>query len=90
MSHESHSSSSALVSSLSGGTSVLSMCLALAAAKAALALIAGADGLIEGFRPGVMDRLGVGWEALREVNPRLIYCAISGFGMISGMAIKQN
>lgn len=43
-------------------------------------LVAGADVLVENFRPGVMDRLGVGWETLREVSPRLIYCAISGFG----------
>ena len=43
-------------------------------------LAAGADVLVENFRPGVMDRLGVGWTALKEVNPRLVYCAISGFG----------
>ncbi|MBI2462237.1 MAG: CoA transferase [Candidatus Rokubacteria bacterium] len=39
-----------------------------------------ADVLLESFRPGVMDRLGLGWEALRQLNPRLIYCAISGYG----------
>ena len=39
------------------------------------------DVLIENYRPGVMDRLGLGYEALSVVNPRLIYCAISGFGM---------
>ena len=39
-----------------------------------------ADVLVENFRPGVMDRLGVGHEALIELNPRLVYCAISGFG----------
>jgi len=43
-------------------------------------LVAGADVLVENFRPGVMSRLDVGWEVLRKVNPKLIYCAISGFG----------
>jgi crotonobetainyl-CoA:carnitine CoA-transferase CaiB-like acyl-CoA transferase len=44
-------------------------------------LAARCDVLIENFRPGVMDRLGLGYEALAAANPRLIYCAISGFGM---------
>jgi crotonobetainyl-CoA:carnitine CoA-transferase CaiB-like acyl-CoA transferase len=39
------------------------------------------DILIENYRPGVMDRLGLGYGALSALNPRLIYCAISGFGM---------
>ena len=43
-------------------------------------LIAEADIVIEQFRPGVMDRLGLGYAALREINSRLIYCAISGWG----------
>ncbi len=43
-------------------------------------LVGTADVLVENFRPGVMERLGVGWEVLRQVHPRLIYCAISGFG----------
>jgi crotonobetainyl-CoA:carnitine CoA-transferase CaiB-like acyl-CoA transferase len=45
-----------------------------------LALIDKADVLIENFRPGTLDRLGLGWSSLRERNPRLIYAAISGFG----------
>ncbi len=44
-------------------------------------LAAKCDILIENYRPGVMDRLGLGYEALSSTNPRLIYCAISGFGM---------
>lgn len=43
-------------------------------------LVQSADVLVENFRPGVMDRLGLGYEVLRNVNPNLIYCAISGFG----------
>jgi crotonobetainyl-CoA:carnitine CoA-transferase CaiB-like acyl-CoA transferase len=38
------------------------------------------DIVVEQFRPGVMERLGIGYGALREVNPRLIYCAITGYG----------
>ncbi len=44
-------------------------------------LAAKADIVVENFRPGVMDRLGIGYEALSEINPRLIYCGVSGFGM---------
>lgn len=43
-------------------------------------LVRDADVLVENFRPGVMDRLGLGYNALAGINPRLIYCAISGFG----------
>ncbi len=43
-------------------------------------LAAEADVVLEGFRPGVTARLGIGYETLRAHNPRLIYCAISGFG----------
>jgi crotonobetainyl-CoA:carnitine CoA-transferase CaiB-like acyl-CoA transferase len=43
-------------------------------------LVRSADVLVENFRPGVMTRLGLGYEALQSVNPALIYCAISGYG----------
>jgi formyl-CoA transferase len=43
-------------------------------------LVAKADIVVENFRPGVMDRLGLGFEALKSHNSKLIYCAISGFG----------
>ncbi|ABE36906.1 coA-transferase III family protein [Paraburkholderia xenovorans LB400] len=43
-------------------------------------LIVGADVVVESFRPGVMDRLGLGYEELKKTNPGLIYCAISAFG----------
>ncbi len=45
-----------------------------------LKLVAASDVVVENFRPGVMTRLGFGWDAMRAVNPRLVYCAISGFG----------
>ncbi|MBI2015543.1 MAG: CoA transferase, partial [Candidatus Rokubacteria bacterium] len=43
-------------------------------------LAAGADVLVEGFRPGVMKRLGADYAALAKANPRLVYCSLSGFG----------
>ena len=43
-------------------------------------LVPNFDVVIESFRPGVMDRLGVGWDVLRELNERLVYCAITGYG----------
>jgi crotonobetainyl-CoA:carnitine CoA-transferase CaiB-like acyl-CoA transferase len=46
------------------------------------------DVVVENFRPGVMKRLGLCYEALREVNPRIIFCAISGFGQTGPDALK--
>ena len=43
-------------------------------------LVAKADVVIENFRPGVMDRLGLGYKTLDQLNPRLVYCASCGFG----------
>jgi crotonobetainyl-CoA:carnitine CoA-transferase CaiB-like acyl-CoA transferase len=43
-------------------------------------LIAQADVLIENFLPGTMDTLGIGYDTAKQINPRLIYCAITGYG----------
>ncbi len=51
-----------------------------------LRLVAEHDVLIEGFRPGAMQRLGLSYAVLREVNPGLIYCSLSGYGATSPMA----
>jgi alpha-methylacyl-CoA racemase len=48
--------------------------------EALLRLVGEYDVVLESFRPGVLDRLGVGYERMREVNPGLVYCAISGYG----------
>jgi crotonobetainyl-CoA:carnitine CoA-transferase CaiB-like acyl-CoA transferase len=48
-------------------------------------LVAGADVLLENFRPGVLERLGFGWTDLRALNPGLVYCALSGFGSTGPM-----
>src|SRR5580700_9629068 len=57
-----------------------------ASKEAFLKLVRTADVLIEGFRPDVMNRLGLGYENLRELNPRLIYVALTGYGPHSFLA----
>jgi len=54
--------------------------------KVFLDLVADADVVVEGFRPGVMKRLGLDYGRLRAINPRLIYCAINGYGAKSPLA----
>jgi len=48
------------------------------------------DVVVESFRPGVMDRLGVGYEALRSRNPRVIYCPISGYGQDGPLTARSG
>jgi len=51
-------------------------------------LVKTADVLVENFRPDVMNRLGLGYKTLAEINPRLVYCSISGFGQTGPDALK--
>jgi crotonobetainyl-CoA:carnitine CoA-transferase CaiB-like acyl-CoA transferase len=55
-----------------------------------LARVRTADVLIEGFRPGVMSRLGLGWEVLHAANPRLVMAAITGYGQRGPFALKAG
>jgi crotonobetainyl-CoA:carnitine CoA-transferase CaiB-like acyl-CoA transferase len=64
-----------------GGKKSLTLNLKHEQGKAVLRrLVASADVLVENFRPGVMARLGLSYEDLKEANPKLVYCAITGFG----------
>lgn len=66
---------------LNRGKQVLTLDLKLQADRDRLMpLIARADIVIEQFRPGVMERFGLGYDALKAINPKLIYCSISGYG----------
>ena len=59
--------------------------------RAALhALLRDADALVEGFRPGVMDKLGLGWAALHAAHPKLVMCAISGYGQHGAWAHRAG
>ena len=75
------SAKSALFLSLNRGKRSIRLDLKSEAGKEVLLrLVREHDVLLESFRPGVMERLGVGYERLREENPGLVYCAISGYG----------
>lgn len=58
-----------------------------AGAEQARALVSRADIVVENFRPGTMERLGLGYEELRAIRPGLIYCSITGFGRDGGAAL---
>jgi crotonobetainyl-CoA:carnitine CoA-transferase CaiB-like acyl-CoA transferase len=53
-------------------------------------LVAGADAFVEGFRPGVAARLAADWDTLRELNPRLVYCSLSGYGADGPLADRPG
>lgn len=55
-----------------------------------LELLKGADVFVENFRPGTAERLGIGYDALRAVNPKLVYCSISAFGQTGPYAEKPG
>jgi alpha-methylacyl-CoA racemase len=75
------SAASALFLALNRGKRSIRIDLKTEAGREVLLRLArDADVLLESFRPGVLDRLGAGWERLREENPRLVYCAITGYG----------
>jgi alpha-methylacyl-CoA racemase len=54
--------------------------------KIALELLAGADAVIESFRPGVMEKLGLGYEIVKAINPWIVYCSVSGYGKGGSMS----
>jgi crotonobetainyl-CoA:carnitine CoA-transferase CaiB-like acyl-CoA transferase len=84
-----HGDTSVLFAILNRGKKSLEIDLKEPGAVALLRpLIESADVLVEQFRPGVMERLGLGYEAVRAINPRLVYCSITGYGQ-SGPKVAE-
>ena len=82
---------SAFYKLVNAGKTVLRLDLKDAAGQAAFtALVEKADALVESYRPGVFARLGFGAEALRQINPRLVHCALSGFGQTGPAALRAG
>ena len=61
-----------------------------AAVEAVKKLVMEYDIIVEQFRPGVMKKLGLSYEILREVNPRIIYCSITGYGQTGPMSMRAG
>jgi len=75
------------VPALSRGKRFISLDLKTSAGRDALhVLVANADVLMEGFRPGVADRIGAGYDELRRINPQLVYCSVTGYGQDGPLA----
>jgi len=55
-----------------------------------LSLVEGHDVVLDGFRPGVLDRLGVGYEVMKEANPAIVYCAVTGYGQTGPYADRAG
>lgn len=76
---------------LAAGKQLLRLDLRSSAGRdALLALVRDVHVLVEGFRPGVMNRLGLGWDVLHGANPKLVMCAISGYGQTSPWADRAG
>ncbi|MBK8907187.1 MAG: CoA transferase [Rhodospirillales bacterium] len=76
---------------INAGKRVIELDLKADADRARLeALVATADVLLESFRPGVLDRLGVGEQRLKSLNPRLIHCALSGWGQTGPLRLAAG
>ncbi len=90
MSHVKHEVSQLFIA-VNRGKQGLRLDLKAAADKARfLAMVETADVVIESFRPGVMDRLGLGWSVLKARNPKLVMCAITGYGQSGPLALQAG
>jgi len=79
------------VPALSRGKEFITLDLKSAQGRAALhRLVAESDVLMEGFRPGVADRIGAGYAELSALNPRLIYCSVTGYGQTGPLAQRAG
>ena len=82
---------SAFYKLVNAGKTVVRLDLKDEAGKAAFVrLVEKADALVESYRPGAFDRLGLGAAALRKINPGLVHCALSGFGQTGPAALKAG